>query len=178
MTKKLDASDKGGSERSVQGSLAEVRKLVAEFDTVMLVTVTPEGHLRARAMATQDLDALHDCDLWLVTSEDSPKVAELDADPRACVTGYRPSDRAYFSISAEVVRSRDRAEIERLWKPDWKIWFPDGPGDPQITLLKLTVLRAEYWEQKSSKLRVLYAMARARLAGKPADANLDPIKHI
>jgi serine/threonine protein kinase len=96
---------------------------------------------------------------------------QLDADPRACVT-------TYLSISAEVRRSRDRAEIERLWKPDWKAWFPDGPKDPTITLLELTVKRAEYWEQKGSKLRVLYEMARAVIGGKPADANLDPVKRI
>jgi general stress protein 26 len=144
----------------------------------MLVTMTPQGDMRGRAMATQDLDAVHDCDLWFATGDDSPKVEELEADPRACVTACRPSDRAYLSISAEVRRSRDRAEIERLWKPDWKAWFPDGPHDPNITLLKLTVKRAEYWEPKGNKLRVLYDIARAVAAGKPADANLEPIKRI
>lgn len=178
MTKHAESADKGGSEVSVPGSLHELRTLLAEFDTIMLVTMTAQGDMRGRAMATQELDDLHDCDLWFVTSEDSPKVVELDADPRACVTAYRPSDRTYLSISAEVRRSRDRAEIERLWKPDWKAWFPDGPKDPSITLLKLKVKRAEYWEPKGGKLRVLYEMAKAVMAGKPADANLDPIKHI
>jgi general stress protein 26 len=34
--------------------MKELRELLEEFDTVMLITRTPEGLLRARPMAVQD----------------------------------------------------------------------------------------------------------------------------
>jgi general stress protein 26 len=171
-------NDKPDQENSAPGSIQEMRKLLATFDTVMLVTLTTEGEMRGRAMAIQDLDALHDCDLWFVTSDESPKIAEIETDPRCCVTAYRPSDGANLSISARVRKSRDRDEIRRLWKEDWKGWFPKGPEDPSIVLLKLTVSRAEYWEQRGGRLRILYELAKAYVTGERADAGLDPVKRI
>jgi general stress protein 26 len=170
--------DKPDQEKSAPGSIQEMRKLLATFDTVMLVTLTTEGDMRGRAMAVQDLDALHDCDLWFVTSEESPKIAEIETDPRCCVTAYRSSDGANLSVSAQVRKSRDPGEIRRLWKEDWKGWFQKGPDDPSIVLLKLTVSRAEYWEQRGGRLRILYELAKAYVTGERADAGLDPVKRI
>jgi general stress protein 26 len=165
-------------EKDAPGSIQEMRKLLATFDTVMLVTISSEGDMRGRAMAVQDLDALHDCDLWFVTSDESAKIKEIETDPRCCVTAYRASDGANLSISAHVRKSRDRAEIRRLWKDDWTAWFQKGPEDPSIVILKLTVSRAEYWEQRGGRLRILYELAKAYVTGERADAGLDPVKRI
>lgn len=175
---KRNGNDKPDQEKSAPGSIQEMRKLLGTFDTVMLVTLTTEGDMRGRAMAVQDLEAVHDADLWFVTSEESPKIAEIEEDPRCCVTAYRASDGANLSISAKVRKSRDQREIERLWKEDWKAWFQKGPQDPSIVLLKLTVSRAEYWEQRGGRLRILYEMAKAYVTGERADAGLDPVKRI
>ncbi|MEJ7732492.1 MAG: pyridoxamine 5'-phosphate oxidase family protein [Polyangiaceae bacterium] len=175
---KQHANDKPDQERSAPGSIQEMRKLLATFDTVMLVTLTTEGDMRGRAMAVQDNGALHDCDLWFVTSDESPKIAEIESDARCCVTAYRASDGANLSISANVRKSRDLGEIRRLWKEDWKGWFQKGPEDPTIVLLKLTASRAEYWEQRGGRLRILYELAKAYVTGERADAGLDPVKRI
>jgi len=29
---------------------------------------------------------------------------------------------------------RDRGKIEELWKPEFKMWFPEGKDDPEVAL--------------------------------------------
>jgi general stress protein 26 len=164
--------------RKDPGNLKELRDLLEEFDTVMLITRTPDGLLRARPMAVQDADAIPGWDLWLVTADDSPKVAEIAYEENVCVCALRSRDRAYISISARAEVQRDRAEIERLWKPDWKLWFPEGKDDPSIAIMKLDVVRAEYWEPEGGRLRVLYDMVKAAVTGKAASEELNPPKEV
>ncbi len=159
------------------GTLQELRDLLKEFDTVMLVTRSPEGLMRARPMAVQDPDDLKDCDLWLVTAEDTPKVAEISDEHTVCIAALRPTDRAYLSISARAEVVHNAAEVRRLWKPDWKMWF-EGPDDPSIAIMKLDVLRAEYWEPKGGRLRVMIDMVKAAVQGKKADEAMAPPKEI
>lgn len=161
-----------------QGSLTELKEMLKEFDTAMLTTVAPDGHLRSRPMAVQYSDEVLDCDLWFVTRGDSNKVSEITGDRHVNVSAYRSRDRSYLSISAWAAFSRDEALIRRLFKPDWKFWFPDGPDDPSIVLMKMRVEEAEYWEPEGGRARILFSMLKARLAGESAANALPPPKHI
>lgn len=163
--------------RKDSGNLQELRDLLKDFDTVMLVTRTREGLMRARPMALQDMDDMPDCDLWLVTGEDTPKVAEISEEHSVCVAAFRSRDKAYVSISARADVQRNPAEIKRVWKPDWKIWF-NGADDPTIAIMKLEVLRAEYWEPEGGRLRVLYEMVKGAVSGKKPDDALNPPKTV
>ena len=61
---------------------------------------------------------------------------------------------------------RDRALIERLWKPAWKVWFPQGRDDPSITLLKFDAEQGEYWDDSGLHgLKYLFDAATAMAAG-------------
>lgn len=160
------------------GSLEELRQLLGELDTVMLTTVTPEGLVRSRPMAVQEPDDALRGDLWFVTAIDSAKVGEIANEQQVGVSGYRPSDRAYLSISGRARVKQDRALARRLFTPAWKSWFTLGADDPTIAFLELDVERAEYWEPEGGRLRVIYEMAKARLRGEPATSTLPPTKHI
>lgn len=161
-----------------RGNLSELIAMLKEFNTAMLVSISTDGSIRSRPMAIQDPDGLNDCDLWFVTEHNSPKVVEINQDHRVCIACFRQRDGAYLSISAAARIENNRDEIARLWKPDWKLWFPEGKDDPSIALMKCNVQRAEYWEPKGGKLRVLFDMLRAAIQDKPADAYQTPPKHI
>jgi len=167
-----------GTGNETQGSLQELHDLLREFDTAMLVTVTPENMLRARPMEIQDPSEMPGCDLWFVTREDTAKADEIAREAQVCVCAYRSRDKAYVSISARAQMVKDSAAVKRLWKPSWKAWFPKGPDDPSITLLELRVEHAEYWEPAGGRARVLYEIVKSMLKGGSADANLPPPKHI
>src|SRR4029453_1886279 len=94
--------------------------LLKDFDTAMLVTRSADGHMHSRPMAIAALGP--DSDAYLVTSIDSPKVAEVQANPGVTLTFQ--SSNQYASLSGQVMIVRDRALIDRLYKEAWKIWFP------------------------------------------------------
>jgi len=65
-----------------------------------------------------------------------------------------------------------------LFKPDWKVWWPQGPDDPQISFIELQVERAEYWEPAGGSVRVLYEMVKSLIKGEAGDRNLPPPKRL
>ena len=46
-------------------------------------------------------------------------------------------------------------------------WFPGGPTDPDLALVQVQIVHANYWDVKESKLVQLYEMAKAVVTGKP-----------
>jgi general stress protein 26 len=169
----------GQSTPGTTGTLDELKKLLHEFETTMLTTTTPEGLLRARPMAIQDDAPEVAADLWFVASIHSAKVQEIALHPKVCVTCLRGKHgSAYVSISAHATVWQDQATVRKLWKPDWKAWWPDGPDDPQIAFVLMQVERAEYWEPEGGAVRVLFDMLKGLVKHEPADAHLPAPKRI
>ena len=136
--------------------------LLKDFDTAMLVTRSPDGHMHARPMAIAELRS--DADAYFVTGIDSPKAAEITAHPTITLTFQSSSQFASVSGRAEVVR--DQALIDRLYKEAWKIWFPQGKADPSMALIKFTAQDAEYWDNAGAQgLKFAYRAAKAYLKG-------------
>ncbi len=136
--------------------------LLKDFDTAMLVTKSADGHMQARPMAVAELRA--DADAYFVTSVDSPKASEIGTDPTITLTFQSSNQYASVSGRAEVVR--DRALIDRLYKEDWKIWFPKGKSDPSIAMIKFTAQDAEYWDNAGAQgLKFVYEAAKAYVKG-------------
>ena len=139
-----------------RGSKEELRALLAGFDTAMLIGIGPDGMLRARPMGLQR-DALPGCDLWFVSADDTHKTDEIDRHQQVNVCCLRMRDRAYVSLSARAWIERNPHEVQRLWQPEWKLWFgEERPEDGGIVLLKLDVERAEYWDPDGGRPRVVY----------------------
>ena len=148
-----------------QKKLVDVLK---SFDTVMIATHTEAGSERARPMAVAEVD--DQGVLWFVTSIESPKVDEAQHDQRGLVTGQRGS--VFVSVSGSLAVVRDPQRIDSLWKPEWKVWFPDGKGDPSIALMRFTPEEGEYWDNQGMKgVRYLFEAARALVAGERAQVN-------
>jgi general stress protein 26 len=144
------------------GSLEDLRAILAELDTAMLVTAAQDGTLHARPMAIQDPRALPDADLWFVTADDTPKVDEIERDAQVNVCTFREKDRTFLSISATARVMRDPALVQKLWRPDWRLWFGSSePTDGRIVILKLRIHHAESWRPEGGRLVTLYSPAKA-----------------
>ena len=61
----------------------------------------------------------------------------------------------------------DAAKKKELWNKITEAWFPGGPTDPDVALVQVRIVHANYWDVKSSKLVQLLAMAKAAVTGKP-----------
>jgi general stress protein 26 len=147
-----------------QEDAAKIWSLIKSAKFAMLVT-DDNGQLRGRPMAASQQE--FDGTLWFFTRASSHKVTEVQDDNRVCVTYAEPSHSDYVSLSGKAALVRDRAEIEKRWSSILKAWFPDGRDDPEVSLLKITVEQAEYWDTPNSKIVQLYGYAKATLTGTP-----------
>ncbi len=153
-----------------QEKRAHLREVIADFDTAVLVTRTPEGELRGRPLALAH--GKDDGVLYFPTSASSPKIAELQAEPHVGLT--MQDKRRFVSISGMARVVRDAATIEALWSDSWKVWFPQGKQDPDLALIAVTPTAAEYWDNKGSKgLGYLFEAARAFVTGTRPDVEGD-----
>lgn len=64
---------------------------------------------------------------------------------------------------------RDAALARELWNPLYRAWFPGGLDDPDLTLLRVDVERAEYWDSPSSAVVQLTGFIKAIATGTRAD---------
>lgn len=129
-------------------AIARLNELMKGIKFAMLTTVEPDGQLRSRPMATQQVE--FDGDLWFFTQADAPKVDEIAREHQVNVSYALPNKQRYISVSGRAQLVRDRAKMAELWSEPLKIWFPDGIDDPNIALLKVRVEQAEYWESSST----------------------------
>jgi hypothetical protein len=61
------------------------------------------------------------------------------------LTYATPTDNTYVSLSGTAQVVVDQAKAEALRDPSYQAWFPGGPSDPDLALIKVTVELAEYW---------------------------------
>jgi general stress protein 26 len=139
--------------------------LIDEIRIGMLTTVEPDGSLRSRPLATLQMDS--DGRLWFFTSITSPKVEEIDQHNHVCITYADPDEEDYVSVSGVTQILRERAKIKELWTSWAKPWFPQGPDDPDLALLCVTIESAEYWDAPGSKMVQLLGLAKAIQSGDP-----------
>jgi len=147
-------------------AIEKLRSLIKDIQTAMLTTID-DGVLRSRPMQTQQTE--FDGDLWFFTSSETHKTEEIEKDNRVNLAYASPNDNSYVSVSGRAELVKDRAKMEELWNPILKAWFPKGLDDPNITLLKVSVEAAEYWDSTSSTIVQVAGFIKALVTGTRAD---------
>ena len=139
-----------------------LHKLLKKFDHAMLVSRTPEGAMHARPMAVAHVSP--GSDAFFVTNLQSPKIAEIEANPDVLVTFQGGGAHATISGRARVVR--DRLLLERYWSNAWTAWFPRGAGDPDLCVIAVLAEQGEYWDRAGVEaIKYAFAAAKAYVAG-------------
>jgi hypothetical protein len=69
--------------------------------------------------------------------------------------------------NAEIIHDRDRIAV--LWNNNAALWFPKGPDDPDICIIRVTVETAEYWDRPSARWIYVYQYLKAQLTGEPPE---------
>jgi general stress protein 26 len=117
--------------------------MMGKIRIAMLTTLTDDGQFRSRPITTHG--ARFDGDLWFLTRVDSGKLDELEQHHRVGLSYASPAENIYVSLSGTARISMDRAKARELWDPSYDAWFPGGPSDPTLALIKVVVELAEYW---------------------------------
>lgn len=147
-------------------SINKLKELIEGIDFAMLTTIS-DGRFHSRPMSTQQFE--FDGSLWFFTGDQTHKVEEIQNDNRVNVAYSKPEDHTYVSVSGTAELVKDKAKIEELWNPILKAWFPKGLDDPTLTLLKISVEQAEYWDSPSSALVQIAGFLKAIATGEQAE---------
>lgn len=146
-----------------QEAIEKLRDLIRDAKFCMFGTVDSEGNLRSRPMAVQQTE--FDGDLWFFTGKSTDKTIEIRNQDRVNLSFANLKDNAYVSISGTAELVDDRAKARELWNPFYRTWFPRGLDDPDLTLIRVNMDRAEYWDSPNSAVVHLYGVVKAMVTG-------------
>ena len=127
----------------MQQGFAKLVTMIETLEVGMLTTEDKNGHLRSRPMATQKVE---DGVLWFFSPKDTPKILEVQKDSEVNVSYADPNNEVYISVSGVARAFQDPAKVRELWSSSAQRWFPNGPDDPSITILRVAIAQAEYWD--------------------------------
>ena len=121
------------------------------------------GHLASQPMTNQQVDG--EGGLWFYVRTTTALWDSIAHDPEVNVSFANSDDSTYVSVSGTAERVVDRTRIRALWNPMVKAWFPAGPEDEHVVLVRVAPHAAEYWDSNDSKMVRLFAMAKAAVTG-------------
>jgi general stress protein 26 len=148
--------------------LARLREIVKAVDICMLTTTDENGDPHSRPMSN-NREVEFDGDLWFFTYGSSHKMSEVRRMPKVNASFADIGSHRYASLTGSAELVRDRKKIEELWKPEFRIWFPDGIETPDIALLKVVVEHAEYWDSSKSLVAQVVSLVASLVKGEEAD---------
>jgi len=152
--------------------VAKLAKLLGDFDIAMLTTVNESGALVGHPLSLQESE--FDGDLWFIVSLGSTAVEHLR---RKDTVGVTLSARdSWVSLAGTAAVVEDPAKLEQLWNKRVEAWFPDGPSDPTVGLVKFTAESAEYWDSPGGKVASALSFIKSKVTGDTFDAENEKIQ--
>jgi len=140
---------------------------IMEDISVCMVTTHAGGQMRSRPMhAIPDRD---ENAVYFITDTRGAKDDEIAAAPDVCLAFADIGDNTYLSITgtAETVRDPDKAE--EFWSTEAQAWWPRGPRDPAVRVLRVAPEQAEYWDTRGNSVTVALKLMAARMSGRQPD---------
>lgn len=143
--------------------VAKLARLIHGVRICMFTTTDVDGRLMSRPMAVQEVE--FDGDLWFFTKAGGRKAEQIGREPRVNVS--LSSSSSWISVGGEAEIVRDVAKAKELWNAGIEAWFPGGPEDPDIVLVKVHADGAEYWDTPGAAVVSVLSFIKTKITGKP-----------
>ena len=145
----------------------KIADIVKDIDYAVLGTRAPgDGAMHARPMAYRSAEA--DGTFWFFSKLDSRKVKELKADSNTLLSFADPKKQNFVTVAGKSRIVEDRAVVKEKWSEIYRAWFPNGPDDPNVILIRVEAEHAEYWDNPTSAVVYAFGYIKAVTTGKPA----------
>ena len=141
----------------------KVFELIKDVQVAQLVTCDEVGRMRSRPMVAQQNE--FSGDLWFFTPRSSRKVREIERDGNVLLAYSDPSKQHYVNVRGRASVMIDAGKTRELWSEPMRVWFPKGPDDPDIALIRVHVDDADYWDSPSSTFVHAYGYVKAVVTG-------------
>ena len=130
----------------IQGrdAIAHVAQMLKDIDICLFTTRGEDGELHARPMSN-NRQVEWDGDSWFFAPRDGRLVAEIERDPTT-VTAYKADEGyTFISLSGRAAIETDPELKKRYWLAELERWFPEGPEDSNVVLIRVDAQHAEWW---------------------------------
>lgn len=141
--------------------------LVKKFRFAMLTTVDDQGQLVAHPLTVQEAE--FDGDLWFIVGAHASSLENLLVNPSAGVS--LSSNDSWVSLTGTAEQVADQAKVKELWSSTLEAWFPEGPDDPNVRLLKFSADGAEYWDSPGGKVATLFSLVKSKVTADTYEAD-------
>jgi general stress protein 26 len=136
---------------------------ILEHTPIGMLTTRFAAGLRARPLDGRP-DRMANA-IFFVTDVRGFKDNEIGNCPDACFTVVDEKDKAYLSITGRAEILQNEALARRIWKEADTVWWPGGPQDTNVRVLRLDPQIAELWDGPASSVVASFEFAKARLTG-------------
>ncbi len=142
---------------------ADPRKTLFDFmdnlRTGMLGVVNSDQHMQPM---THFLDR-ENAEVWFITSKNTDLVRAVGLGARADYCLSSPEADFYACLSGTLEQSANREKLDEIWSAVTSAWFDEGREDPDVCLLKFTLLDAGVWATTDSSVVFGLEIARANI---------------
>jgi general stress protein 26 len=139
--------------------------MIKDIRFAMFTTRHANGHLHARPMTTQNSRLDEDASLWFFMARNDDPVADLTADPVVNLVYADAGADRFVSVSGTAAVVEDMDKKKQLWSKTNAAWFPAGVADPNLALVEVRIIHANYWDFKESRIVQLFKIAKAAVTG-------------
>ena len=133
----------------------------------MLTHRHSDGQLHSHPLTTQNKKVDEASTLYFFVPKDGDIAKHVASDGSVNVAYANTDADSYVSVTGQASLLEDQAKKNELFNPAAKAWFPKGPTDPNVGLLAVKILDAEYWDVTDSKMVQLFKIAKAAMTGEP-----------
>jgi general stress protein 26 len=148
-----------------RGALPRVLDLIRDIRVALLTTLDRDGAFHTRPVQTLRVE--DEGTLWFFTDVRSDKAEEVRVDTRVSLGYADTAGNRYVAVSGMGAVRRDPHKAQELWQVEQRAYYPDGPRDQRLGLLRVEIDRAEYWIAPG-RASYLYAALKAAATGTPA----------
>ncbi|MGI4778543.1 MAG: pyridoxamine 5'-phosphate oxidase family protein [Janthinobacterium lividum] len=124
-----------------------------------------DGMLHSHPLTTQNKSVDENSTLYFFIPKDGDIARHTATDKVVNVVYANTSSDSYVSIAGHAGLIEDQAKKEELFNAFAKAWFPKGVTDPNLGLLGVQIVEAEFWDVDDSKMVQLLKMAKAAVTG-------------
>ena len=136
--------------------------IVEKVPVCMMATRFRDG-LRARPLEPRP-DRKSEV-IWFLTDRRGCKDDEIDSFPEVCLTFIDPKENVYLSLTGNASVSRDTNRAKELWNEKQQVWWPGGPTDPNVLVIRFEPLLAEMWDGPASSAVASFEFTKALATG-------------
>ncbi len=144
---------------------ALLRERVDKIKICMFTTADADGTLHSRPLTTQQIEP--DGTIWFFVPSTGEVAAAVTANPNVNLAYADTGDGVYATLCGAAYLVQDREKTEELWSTIAAAWFPQGPTDPNLALLRVDVEEAEYWKPEGTRIGQFVSIAKAALTRTP-----------